>query len=149
MGRNLVETIMGAVVLLVAGIFLVFALSFSQVETEDGYTVFAKFNAIDGLTKGSDVRISGVKVGAVVDETIDMEEYRAKVTLNLKSGVRVPVDSKVSVTSSGLLGGKYVKIEPGSASEYVADGGELTNTKDVILIEELLGKVIFLVSGED
>ena len=149
MGRNLVETIMGAVVLLVAGFFLFFALSFSQVETEDGQTIFAKFNAIDGLTKGSDVRISGVKVGAVVDQAIDMEEYRAKVTLSLKSGVRVPVDSKVSVTSSGLLGGKYVKIEPGASKEYVADGGEIRNTKDVILIEELLGKVIFLVSGED
>lgn len=149
MSRNIIETGMGAIVILVAAFFLVFSYSVSDLRPAQGYDVVAKFNAIDGLTDGSDVRIAGVKVGTVVGERIDQKEYRAVVTMKIHNNIELPEDTVVKVSSAGILGGKYVKLEPGGSKKMVAAGGELKNTKDVISLEELLGKVIFLVTGDN
>jgi phospholipid/cholesterol/gamma-HCH transport system substrate-binding protein len=149
MSRNIVETGMGAIVILVAIVFLVFSYTVSDLRPPSGYDVVAKFNAVDGLTDGSDVRIAGVKVGTVVDERIDQAEYRAVVTMKIDHGIELAEDTVVRVSSAGILGGKYVKLEPGASKKFVGPGGELKNTKDVISLEELLGKVIFLVTGDD
>ena len=148
MSRNIIETGMGAIVILIAVVFLVFSYGVSDLRPASGYDVVAKFNAVDGLLDGSDVRIAGVKVGTVVDERIDQTEYRAVVTMKIDHGIELAEDTVVRVSSAGILGGKYVKLEPGSSKKYVPAGGELKNTKDVISLEELLGKVIFLVTGE-
>ena len=148
MKRNVIESVLGGVVLLVAGLFLVFAYLGSDIRSIQGYEVTAKFNAIDGLTVGSDVRIGGVKVGSVIDQTIDTKDFRAVVKLAILSEVSLPSDTLASVTSSGLLGNKYIKLEPGGAKENIAGGAEIKRTKDVISMEELLGKVIFLVTDE-
>ena len=149
MSRNIIETGMGAVVILVAAVFLVFSYSVSDLRPAQGYDVIAKFNAIDGLTVGSDVRVAGVKIGTVVGERIDQKEYRAVVTMKIDHNIELPDDTAVRISSSGILGGKYVKLEPGSSKKFVSNDGELTNTKDVISLEELLGKVIFLVTGDE
>ena len=148
MKRNVIESVLGGVVLLVAGLFLVFAYLGSDIRPIQGYEVTAKFNAIDGLTVGSDVRIGGVKVGSVVGQTIDTKDFRAVVKLAILSEVSLPSDTLASVTSAGLLGNKYIKLEPGGAKENIAGGAEIKRTKDVISMEELLGKVIFLVTDE-
>lgn len=149
MRRNIIETAMGAIVILVAVVFLVFSYNVSDLRPAEGYDVIAKFNAVDGLAVGSDVRVAGVKIGTVVDQTIDQEEYRAVVRMKINPEIKLTTDTVVRISSAGLLSGKYVKLEPGGAKEKLAAGGELTNTKDVISLEELLGKVIFLVTGED
>jgi phospholipid/cholesterol/gamma-HCH transport system substrate-binding protein len=149
MSRNIIETGMGAIVILVAVFFLVFSYSVSDLRPAVGYDIIAKFNAIDGLTVGSDVRIAGVKVGTVVGERIDQKEYRAVVTMKINNSIKLTDDTGVRVSSAGILGGKYIKLEPGTSKQMLASGGELKNTKDVISLEELLGKVIFLVTGDD
>jgi phospholipid/cholesterol/gamma-HCH transport system substrate-binding protein len=149
MSRNIIETGMGAVVILVAVVFLVFSYNISDLRPAQGYDVIAKFNAVDGLAVGSDVRIAGVKVGTVVDQRIDQNEYRAVVTMKINPNIELAEDTGVRISSAGILGGKYVKLEPGSSKQMVKEGGELTNTKDVISLEELLGKVIFLVTGDE
>ncbi len=146
MQRNVIETILGAIVLLIAGMFLVFAYTNSNLRPVDGYRIIAKFNAIDGLTVGNDVRIGGVKVGSVVDQRVDQEDYLAVVTMTIRPDIQLPKNTRVSVSSDGLLGGKYVKLEPSSDRDMVPVGGELKSTHDVISLEELLGKVIFLVT---
>ena len=146
MQRNVIETILGAIVLLIAGMFLVFAYTNSNLRPVDGYRIIAKFNAIDGLTVGNDVRIGGVKVGSVVDQRVDQEDYLAVVTMTIRPDIQLPKNTRVSVSSDGLLGGKYVKLEPSSDRDMVPAGGELESTRDVISLEELLGKVIFLVT---
>jgi phospholipid/cholesterol/gamma-HCH transport system substrate-binding protein len=148
MKRNVIESVLGGVVLLVAGLFLVFAYLGSDIRPIQGYEVTAKFNAIDGLTVGSDVRVGGVKVGSVIEQTIDTKDFRAVVKLAILSEVSLPSDTLASVTSAGLLGNKYIKLEPGGAKENIAGGAEIKRTKDVISMEELLGKVIFLVTDE-
>ena len=148
MKRNVIENVLGAVVLSVAGLFLVFAYMGSDVKPVQGFELRAKFNAIDGLTVGSDVRIGGVKVGSVVDQKIDSNDFRAVVTLSILHEVSLPSDTVARITSAGLLGSKYVKLEPGGAQDTIVSGTEIKRTKDVISMEELLGKVIFLVTDE-
>ena len=148
MQRNVIETILGAIVLLIAGMFLVFAYTNSDLRPVEGYRVIAKFNAIDGLSVGNDVRIGGVKVGTVVDQRVDQKDYLAVVTMTIRPDIQLPKNTRVSVSSDGLLGGKHVKLEPSSNDDLIAPGGELESTRDVISLEELLGKVIFLVTDE-
>ena len=148
MKRNVIETVLGGVVILVAGLFLVFAYLGSDVRSVKGYKVIAKFDSIDGLSVGSDVRIGGVKIGNVVDQMIDVEDFRAVVTLVILPEVKLPVDTKASITSAGLLGTKYVKLEPGGADEKIPGGGQIQQTKSVVSLEEMLGKVIFLVTDQ-
>src|SRR5919106_18581 len=113
MTRNILETLLGAIVLLVAIGFLAFAYSTSQVDRQGGYELVARFDRVDGLEPGSDVRVSGIKVGSVLDQTLDSESYRAEVRFTVRDGVELPADSSASVVSNGLLGGKYLRIVPG------------------------------------
>lgn len=150
MQRSIIETIMGAVVLIVAGLFLYTAYEATDLATgTGGYTLVGRFGAVDGLTLGSDVRIGGVKVGTVTNQEIDPELYQAVVTFHLQDGVRVPVDSKVSVVSDGLLGGKYLALAPGREADLLADGDEVLDTKDVVALEDLLGRAIFLITDDN
>src|SRR5215217_4924578 len=105
--RNLVEIATGAAVLGVAAVFLAFAVSHSGRSTTSGYPLVARFDRIDGLAVGADVRIAGVKVGAVADATIDPKSYLAVVTLTVRPDIQLPKDSSAEVTSESLLGGKY------------------------------------------
>ncbi len=148
MKRNVIETVLGAVVLLVAGVFLAFAYSSADLRPIAGYKITARFNAVDGLTVGSDVRVGGVKIGSVVGQSIDLESYQAVVVMSLRPDISLPDDSVASVSSEGLLGGKYIRLDPGGSEKHLADGSELAETKDIVSLEEMLGKVIFLVTDE-
>lgn len=148
MKRNVIETVLGAVVLLVAGFFLAFAYNSADLRPVAGYKITARFNAVDGLTVGSDVRVGGVKIGSVVGQSIDLESYQAVVVMSLRPDISLPDDSVASVSSEGLLGGKYIRLDPGGSEKHLVDGSELTETKDIVSLEEMLGKVIFLVTDE-
>jgi phospholipid/cholesterol/gamma-HCH transport system substrate-binding protein len=143
MGRTFVETIMGAVVLAVAGIFLVFALNQSDLGVVKGYTLSASFASVGGLSTGSDVRINGIKVGTVTSQTIDQNTYNAVVKLSVNPSIHLPKDTVASIDSDGLLGSKFLKLAPGHAEERIAEGGTIENTKNFESLEDTVGKVIF------
>jgi phospholipid/cholesterol/gamma-HCH transport system substrate-binding protein len=148
MKRNVMETVLGAVVLLVAGVFLAFAYNSADLRPVAGYKITARFNAVDGLTVGSDVRVGGVKIGSVVRQSIDLESYQAVVVMSIRPDIGLPDDSMATVSSEGLLGGKYIRIDPGASEKHLADGSDLAETRDIVSLEEMLGKVIFLVTDE-
>jgi phospholipid/cholesterol/gamma-HCH transport system substrate-binding protein len=143
MGRNLIETLMGAVVLVVAGLFLLFAYSTTNVRPVRGYTIIAKFERVDGLNPGSDVRLSGIKVGTVVDQKLEPSTYLAVVTMSIDQHVRLPVDTVAQITSEGLLGSNFVSLVPGAEDKVVAPGGELRFTQAPVNLVQMLGKFIF------
>ncbi len=149
MRRNAIETVMGAVVLLVAGVFVFFAYDMAQVKAVEGYEVTALFYKIGGLNEGSDVRISGIKVGTVIDHELDSESYDARVRMTITREIKLPVDTVASIASEGLLGGKYVRLEPGIDKSYIKDGGTITKTKDFRSLEDQVGEIIFLATGGD
>jgi phospholipid/cholesterol/gamma-HCH transport system substrate-binding protein len=126
------ETILGAIVAVVAiGFFAFAAAQAGQTSNGAGYDLTARFQRVDGINVGSDVRISGVKVGVVRSIGLDTETYLARVTLAVNNGVTVPDDSTARIASDGLLGGAYVAIEPGSMDPIPA-GGEIINTQGAV-----------------
>ncbi|HEX9703338.1 MAG TPA: MlaD family protein [Rhodospirillales bacterium] len=147
MGRNAVETVLGAVVLAVAAIFAFFAYSAAEVRAVSGYKVEASFYKIGGLNKGADVRINGIKVGTVLSHTLDPKTFDARVAMSITPEVKLPVDSIAAIGSEGILGGKYVRLEPGRSTDYVKDGGKLMKTKDFRSLEDQVGEIIFLATG--
>ena len=144
MGRNLLETVMGAVVLLVAAGFLVFASSQADLGTVKGYTLTAAFQSVGGLDDGADVRINGIKVGTVLNQMIDPDNFDAVVTMSIAPNIHLPDDTVATVDSSGLLGDKYLKLIPGRSAKMIEPGGKVANTKAYKSLEELVGDVIFL-----
>ncbi len=143
MSHNLVETMMGAIVLIVAAFFLTFAYSTTSVRTFSGYEVSAKFDRVDGLNPGSDVKISGIKVGTVVEEKLDPETFLAIVKLNIIKDVKLPLDTVAQVSSEGLLGGNFLALVPGSDDKTIQPGGEIKYTQAPVNLMQLLGKFIF------
>ncbi len=143
MRHNLIETIMGTVVLVVAGFFIVFAYSRSQIIPVNGYNLTAKFERIDGLNVGSDVRMSGVKIGTVISQHIDPKTFLAIVQLSLSSDINLPTDSSAEIVSEGFLGSKYLAIIPGANDRTIPLGGEIMHTQSSISLEAMIGQVIF------
>jgi phospholipid/cholesterol/gamma-HCH transport system substrate-binding protein len=143
MNRNLLETLLGAVVLLVAVGFLVFAYSASQVSDGDGYELLARFDRVDGLDRGSDVRISGIKVGAVLSQELDPTTFQAEIRFSMRSDVELPSDTTAAVVSDGLLGGKYLALVPGGDDLTLEPGDEVTLTQSSVNLEDLIGHMIF------
>jgi phospholipid/cholesterol/gamma-HCH transport system substrate-binding protein len=145
--RNLGEIAAGTVVLVVAIGFLGYAVAGSGRSSLGGYPLTAQFDHIDGLTLGSDVRIAGVKVGAVTGERIDPKTYEAVVTLQVRDGLELPKDTSAEVTSDGLLGGKYLSLSPGADAAMLQPGQAITITQGSVSLEQLLGKFIFSVTN--
>jgi phospholipid/cholesterol/gamma-HCH transport system substrate-binding protein len=144
MARNMVETVLGAVVLAVAAMFVFFAYETAQIETVRGYEVTAPFYKIGGLKSGSDVRINGIKVGTVVDTRLDKETYDALVRMSIGADVKLPVDTVASIGGDGILGGKYVRLEPGADKAQLKPGDTISKTRDFRSLEDQVGEIIFL-----
>ena len=107
------------------------------------YKLIAKFDKIDGINIGSDVRMAGIKIGVILDQYLDTETYEAVLRFNLAGSINIPTDTIASVVSSGLLGKKYLSLEPGAEEIYLKDGEQIIHTQSSINIETLIGKFAF------
>ena len=149
MGQKLIETIMGAVVLLVAGFFLAFAYTHADLREVKGYSVVAHFSNAAGLDRGADVRINGIKVGTVSTMGLDNQTFSSVVTMSIREDIHLPDDTVGSIASDGLLGGKYIRLDPGKSAKFIEPKGLLAKTKDFKSIEEMVGNLIFLATAEN
>jgi phospholipid/cholesterol/gamma-HCH transport system substrate-binding protein len=150
MQKNVMETLMGAVVLLVAGFFLFTAYKTSEMRVgTDAYNISGRFSNISGIGLGSDVRVGGIKVGVVSDLSLDAQTYEAVVTMQIRHETQLPKDSSAAIASSGLMGEKFVQITPGSDDKMLADGGKIGFTQSSVNIEEMIGKFMFSGGGVD
>ena len=132
MRNSIFETIIGAVVIVIAACVLYFAVSSTDTSGGSGtYDLTARFNSVVGVESGTDVRMAGVKVGRVTDIGIDTERAEAVLTLSVRDDIVLPDDSDAKVTSDGLLGGAFISIEPGGGIETIpTDGsGEILYTR--------------------
>jgi len=148
MGRNLIETIMGAVVLAVAAFFLIFAYSHADLREVKGYSVSAQFLSSGGIESGADVRVNGIKVGTVSSLTLDPQSFNAVVKMTIRPDIKLPVDTVASVSTEGLLGGKFLRLDPGRGTQTLAEGATLTRTKEHKSIEQMVGELIFLATAD-
>jgi phospholipid/cholesterol/gamma-HCH transport system substrate-binding protein len=143
MSGNVIETVMGGVVLIVAAVFLFFAYNTSQVRAVRGYEVTATFDRIDGIRDGGDVRISGIKVGSILSETLDPNTFLATVRMSIEPSIRLPEDTSAEIISAGLLGDKYMALVPGGSEKTIPPGGKIKYTQSPVSLENLIGQMIF------
>jgi len=90
------------------------------------------------------VMINGIKVGTVLEQSLAPESFAAVVTMSIRPDIHLPDDSVASVASQGLLGGKYLKLEPGHSKTLIAEGGSIGKTKNYQSLEQQVGDIIFL-----
>jgi phospholipid/cholesterol/gamma-HCH transport system substrate-binding protein len=147
MQRNMIETALGAVVLLVAAVFVWFAYTNASLRTTSGYEVRAKFDRVGDLKEGADVKLSGIKVGSVVGQSLDPKTYQAVVRMIIVPHVKLPADTAAEVASEGLMGGSYVSLSPGAETKTIPDGGEITSTQGAVNLMDLIGKAMFSSKG--
>jgi phospholipid/cholesterol/gamma-HCH transport system substrate-binding protein len=147
MNRNAIEPVLGAVVLVIAGLFLLFAFNSADIRTSGGYTITGRFSRADGLRPGSDVRVSGVKVGSVQSVTLDPDTFLATVAMNIDSNVSLPRDTIAVSTSDGIFGEKLVVLTPGSDEEKLKPNGRIEYTQAAPGLDQLIGQFIFSMQG--
>lgn len=143
MKSNIVEAIMGAIVLAVAAIFLTIAYRASSTTSEDGLILQAKFDRVDGLVIGNDVKISGVKVGKVFDIKVDPATFLAVVSFSIALDLSIPSDSSAEIVTEGFMGGKYLALVPGGSEDFLQSGEAIIHTQSALSLEALVGKYLF------
>ena len=143
MKRNVIETVLGAIVLGVAVLFLGFSYSSANIGSSDGYEIRARFSGIGGLSVGDKVVISGVKVGNVSRIELDHDSFQADVFLDIAEEYKIPDDTAAFISSESLLGGLYLQLEPGASEDALEDGDVIEYTQAPQNLEQLLGKFIF------
>ena len=137
----------GAAVLLVAAGFVAYVAANTGRGGGDGMRLVARFENVGNLSTGSDVRVGGVKVGAITGTTIDVKTYQAVVALTVQRNLAMPSDSSATIASGGLLGGAFLSLSPGGSETMLRDGGDITITQSASNLEDLLGKFIFNVGN--
>ena len=141
--HNYFDFIIGTIVIIVAITFLTLSFKSTKISTKDGYQINAKFDNADGINIGSDIKISGVKIGTIAEQSLDKESFQAQLKLNIYNHIKIPSDSSAKIVSEGLLGSKYIAITPGGNDDFLENGQEINFTQSSINFEELLGKFIF------
>jgi phospholipid/cholesterol/gamma-HCH transport system substrate-binding protein len=144
MQNGFVETLLGAAVVAVAVFFFYYGWSSTGAGTVAGYELAARFDRVDGVAVGTDVRMAGIKIGSVTSQELDQKSYRALLKMNIKQGIALPEDSSVKVASEGLLGGTYLSVSPGGSDDMLKPGAEFATTQGSI---DLLGLALQSMMG--
>ncbi|MBB4632495.1 outer membrane lipid asymmetry maintenance protein MlaD [Sphingosinicella soli] len=148
--QNLIEAIVGAIVVGIAVVFVLFSYQRTSGNVgADRYRVSALFPNATGVAVGTDVRVSGIKVGSVVDQTLDPETFQARLGLSIDQRIALPLDSSAAITSEGILGGSYISLTPGGDSETMREGDEIIDTQGSVDLMTLIGGFINQSGGQD
>ncbi len=149
MRKHVIETVLGAVVLIVAIGFIVFAYQTTDLGPRtNGYEVEAVFDDASGIRSGTEVRMSGLRIGSVVAYDLDPETYEAVVTLSIRKDLKLPMDTSARILPDGLLGGTFVSLTPGGELEDIEPGGRILYTQGSINLMDLLGRFVFGGGGD-
>ena len=148
MQRNMLETVMGGIVLLTAVAFVSLAYEAANIRGTDGYELEAEFGATGGLSVGDDVRISGIKVGRISRQELDPVTYAARIVMSLDERIRIPADSSARITAASLLGGNYLELIPGADEDMRQPGEVIYDTRDPVSLTDLLGKAVFSAAND-
>jgi phospholipid/cholesterol/gamma-HCH transport system substrate-binding protein len=135
------EVLIGALVVLLAVIVAAY-LYLHRSSSASGYDIQARLAKVDGLGVGTDVRISGIKVGNISSMTLDPNNFLVNVHMTIHDDVKIPVDSSLTVDSSGILGSQYISINPGGDDKNLAAGGMIDNAQGSIDMNGLIGRFL-------
>ncbi len=141
--ENIVEALVGLLVVLVAIGFVVLAYDRTQAGARaDGYVLKARFPNVAGVSPGTDVRVAGIKVGRVTGQSLDPASYEAVVEFGIDKALKLPIDSSAAITTEGLLGGTYVALTPGGETTMLKPGEEIAETSGSTDLMSLVGSFV-------
>ena len=123
--------------------YLTIKLGKMEVFGQRGYTVTAQFGSIAGLRNGANVEIAGVNVGRVTKIQLDTKNYLALVDMLIDEDIELSEDTFAAVKTSGLIGDKYIGLEPGGTDELLKNGSMILDTESTVDIESLISKFVF------
>ncbi|WP_153915441.1 outer membrane lipid asymmetry maintenance protein MlaD [Shewanella sp. TC10] len=151
-----VELLVGLFLLTGLLAFCVLVFNVANVELKSGketYILKAEFNNIGGLKVRSPVKVGGVVVGRVSNITLDTKKLVPVVTLTMdKQYDQFPETSSLSILTSGLLGEQFLGLTPGFMDddiEMLADGDRVHDTRSALILEDLIGQLLYSVSSKD
>ncbi|CAM3881700.1 outer membrane lipid asymmetry maintenance protein MlaD [Vibrio sp. Of14-4] len=142
----------------IAGICAVLVMIFQVADvkglgTNDTYTLKAEFDNIGSLKVRSPVKVGGVVVGRVADIGLNKENLLPVVTMSINAEYdQFPDTSSVKILTSGLIGEQYIGLTPGfifDDEEMLVDGNYIEDTKSALVLEDLIGQVLYSVGGGD
>lgn len=141
------EILTGAVVILVAALLIGGSAAGSGRKTLPGYDIYAYFSRTDGLLEGAQVRMSGMNIGKITKMELD-ERFRSRTTLRILSQIQLPKDSAALIHTDGLLGSKYIEIQPGGDEAFIQPKGNVMHTQDSVIVEDLLDKIVAMAKAK-
>lgn len=144
MAENTTEVLVGSLVLAGAIGFLVYAGQLTGFDAAgSGPSRYsASFRTIEGVSVGTDVRMSGVKIGTVTQLVLNPDTFRADALLTISNALVLPDDTAAIISSEGLLGGSFVELLPGGSLENLEPGSEIEDTQSSVSLLELLLKFV-------
>ena len=143
MRRGSLETTVGALVIVIAVIFAIFAYKVTDYGRRSGYLLFAEFNHVGSIRTGSDVKVVGIPLGKVSELSLNPTTFKARISLDIDRKYNFPLDTAVMIGSEGLLGGSFVEIVPGGMDGNLQPNDEIEFTQDAVDMLQLLGKFMF------
>ncbi len=152
--NRVVEISVGIFMLLGVLALMILALQVSgltrNIIGNNSYTVTAVFDNIGDLKPRAPVTISGVRIGQVESIQLNPQTYQAEVVLRIDKRYQdIPVDSTARIFTQGLLGSNYISLDPGFQNQFLVNGGKLANTRSALILENLIGQLMFKLTGSD
>ncbi|MGQ0676718.1 MAG: outer membrane lipid asymmetry maintenance protein MlaD [Rhodospirillales bacterium] len=149
MQRRTLEILVGLLVLAIGYGFVHISYASSKVKTVQGYALNLRFHKIGTIKDGAEVKVAGVTIGRVAGMRLDPGTFQVIMQITVAPDLKLPKDTKASITTDGLLGNKYVKIVPGQSKEMLKAGDSIAETKDAVSVEDLVTKIVQLAVGDD
>ena len=138
MKKNNFEIVIGIFVIIFSILFVLFTMKMTNRRINDEfYKVYATFDNIEGITIGSKVKIGGIDIGEVDRLSID-NNYKVKLTLKIRSSIKIPTDSNIKISTSGIIGGKYLKVDVGGDEEYLTNYDSFEYTEATMDLEDMI-----------
>lgn len=153
MRNKFLEAMVG--LFIIAGFFGLLVLAFkvsglTNLSKRDYYPIYAEFDNIGGLKVRAPVAVAGVKIGKIYAISLDPKTFKARVVMYINKRVtEIPIDSSASILTQGILGSNYISIEPGFMSDNIKPGGVLETTHSALILENLIGQLLFNVKDGD
>jgi phospholipid/cholesterol/gamma-HCH transport system substrate-binding protein len=150
MTQNIVETIVGFFIIIIALGFLTFAYNKADNSSDitKTYPIKAHFQNAEGVFEGSDVMLAGIKIGFVETLSLDKNSFFAVIKFRINNDIKLPKDTQAAISTSGFLGSKFISLAPGAADEELAANDEIKHTQSSLNIESLISKLMYSISNK-
>ncbi len=114
----------------------------------EGLKLTADFNETGDLVVRAPVAIAGVRVGEITSITL-LDNFQARVAMDLDPGLKLPADTSASIVTAGMLGDRYVELQPGGEEKLLKSGDQIAFRESAVILEKLIGQLVYSISGGD